>query len=195
MTKLITTTMLLILVLCSCEKEIIVGRGPIQSEQRALANFTKVEVQGKTAVTIVYGTNFKVEVKAYQNLLPVLETKLLGDKLQIGYKPGVSVSNDKSEVIITMPFLTRLSTTGDSDINIISGAANDFEAYITGSSRLNAFGFTAKNARIEIEGAGFASISVMDILKVKIVGNGTVYYKGTPLVASVITGTGKVEKR
>lgn len=195
MTKLITTTMLLILVLCSCEKEIIVGSGMIQSEQRPLANFTKVEVQGKTGITVVYGTNFKVEVKAFQNLLPVLETKLLGNVLQIGYKPGVSISNDKSEVIITMPFLTRFSTTGDSDVKIISGAANDFEVYITGSSRLNAFGFTAKNARIEIEGAGFASISVIDRLKVKITGNGTVYYKGTPLVTSVITGTGKVEKR
>lgn len=193
--KQILKALILIIPFLSCEKEVIVGSGSISTEQRSLANFTKIEVQGRTAVTVQYGTNFKVEVKAYQNLLPVLETKLVGDALQIGYKSNVSVTNDKSEVIVTMPFLTRFSTMGDSEIKILSGAANDFEALITGSSRLNAFGFTAKNVKINIEGNGFASISVVDRLKVNITGSGTVYYKGNPLVTSIITGTGRVEKR
>ena len=193
--KQILKALILIIPFLSCEKEVIVGSGSISTEQRSVANFTKIEVQGRTAVTVQYGTNFKVEVKAYQNLLPVLETKLVGDALQIGYKSNVSVTNDKSEVIVTMPFLTRFSTTGDSEIKILSGAANDFEAFITGSSRLNAFGFTAKNVKINIEGNGFASISVVDRLKVNITGSGTVYYKGNPLVTSIITGTGRVEKR
>jgi Putative auto-transporter adhesin, head GIN domain len=193
--KQILKALLFIIPFLSCEKEVIVGSGPIGTEQRSVANFTKIEVRGRTAVTVMYGTNFKVEVKAYQNLLPVLETKLMGDALQIGYKSDVSVTNDKSEVIVTMPFLTRFSTTGDSEIKILSGAANDFEGYITGSSTLNAFGYVAKNAKINIEGNGFASISVVDRLKVNITGSGTVYYRGTPIVTSIITGTGKVEKR
>ena len=181
--------------LASCEKETIVGGGSIATEQRNVSNFTKIEVEGKINVIIEHSASFKVAVKSYQNLLPVLETKLIGDALHIGYRTGTNIINDRSEVRISLPLLQKLTTTGDSEINIISGNSSNFEAHIVGSSLINAFNFSTQLANIDIEGNGFASIAVADRLKVKITGNGTVYYKGSPLVTSNVIGNGIIEKK
>jgi Putative auto-transporter adhesin, head GIN domain len=194
MKQLFTAAMLLITVLTSCKKDTIIGNGPTETELRTVSGFSKVDVSGKTNVTITYGAAFKIEVKAYRNLLSSLETKVNGDVLKIGFKNGTSVSNDNSEVFITMPLLTKFSTTGNSIVNINSGAADNFEAVITGASKLEGLGFTAKSANITIEGIGTASFTITDKLNAKITGSGIVYYKGNAAVTSTINGSGKVEK-
>jgi hypothetical protein len=194
MKKFITAATVILIAFTSCKKETVVGNGPIERELRSVAGFSKVNVSGKTGVTITYGTSFNVEVKAYRNLLPSLETKLNGDMLTIGYKSGTSIGNDNSEVFITMPLLTKFFTAGDSKISINSGTVNDFEAVITGASKIEGLGFTAKNAKVTIEGSGAASFFVTDKLDARITGSGIIYYKGNAVVTSIIAGSGKVEK-
>jgi len=189
-----TAAMAILIAFASCKKDHLIGNGPVSTELRFVTGFTKVEVNGKTDVTINYGTTFKVEVKAYRNLISSLETKVNGDALTIGYNSGTSVSNDNSEVFITMPLLTRFSTIGNSKININSGTADHFEARVTGASKIEGLGFTSRNADITIEGTGTASFAVVDTLKAKITGSGIVYYRGDPSVSSIIVGNGKVEK-
>lgn len=195
MKKFITAAMAIIIALTSCEKENIIGSGPIETQQRTAFGFTKVDVNGTSSVNITYGTSFKVEVRGYSNLLSSLETKVNGDVLTVGYKNGTSITNDNSQVFITMPLLTKLSTTGDSRVNINSGTANNFEAIITGASTIEGPGFTAKNANVTIEGSGSAAFTVTDRLHAKITGSGVVYYKGNPTVTSQIIGSGTVIKR
>jgi hypothetical protein len=195
MKKLFMAAMAIILIaLTSCDKDTIVGNGSVMTEQRSVAGFSKIEVVGKTGVTINYGANFKVEVKAFRNLLPALETKLNGDVLRIGYKSGTKISNDNSEVMITMPLLTKFSATGSSEVSITSGTANNFEAVLTGSGKIRGLDFTVKNAKVSIEGSSTASFSITDKLHATIVGSGIVYYKGNAVVTTNITGSGKVEK-
>ncbi|MGZ5247144.1 MAG: GIN domain-containing protein [Flavitalea sp.] len=195
MKRFISAAILFILSLTSCKKDTLIGNGTTETELRQLTGFSKVEVNGKTGVNISYGSAFKVEVKAYRNLLSSLETKVVNDVLIIGYKNGTSVSNDNSEVFITMPLLTKFETTGTSEVTINSGSSDNFEAVITGAGKLNAFGFSVKQSTIIIEGSASASISVTEKLHAKITGSGKVYYKGNPLVTTNITGTGIVEKQ
>jgi hypothetical protein len=196
MKKILAITAASLCMLVSCKKEIVIGNGNTVAEQRLLSGFTKVAVSGKTDVFVSQGAAFKIEVKAYSNLLPQLETKVVGNVLQIGYKDGTSVSNDNSEVTITMPVLSGFSTTGSSNIAINNGATTDFEATITGSSTISAFNFTTQNSTVNIEGTGTVELSVTDRLKAKITGSGNVFYKGSPFsISTDITGTGKVEKK
>lgn len=194
MKKIITAAMAILIACTSCKKDLLIGNGTVATELRSATGFTQVNVSGKTGITINYGTTFKVEVKAYRNLIPALETKVNGEVLTIGYKSGTSVSNDNSEVFITMPLLTKFSTTGDSKININSGTADHLEARVTGASKIEGLGFTARNADITIEGTGTASFAVVDTLKAKITGSGIIYYRGNPSVSSIIVGNGKVER-
>lgn len=196
MKRNLTAAIILLSLLASCKKETITGNGNTVTEQRAVSDFSKIEVEGKTSVTIAQGPVFAVTARAYSNLLPILETKVTGNILRVGYKNGSNVNNDNSAVMITMPYLYGLSSTGNSEVTITNGTTTNFEASITGASKINAFNFTVQNANLSIEGSGSVEISVTDYLKAKILGSGNVLYKGNPTsVTADITGTGRVEKQ
>lgn len=208
----------LVCVLASCQKERIKGSGEVTTEQRTLSGFTKVSVSGSTDVHITQGDNFEVKVKAYANLLPYLETRITDKELLIGYKSNSNVSNDNSEVFITMPSVTGLSTSGSSDIScsgvfvttdpvtaaisgsgnisIESGTAPGFTIHISGSGDVKSSGLVAEDVNIEISGSGDAEVHATQSLKARISGSGTVYYWGDPSVLdSQISGSGKVVKK
>lgn len=181
--------------IASCKKENVIGNGNTQTELRPLTDFSKIEVEGSTDVNVTQGNSFNVEVSAYSNLLPLLETKVVNGVLKIGYKTGTSVSNDNSKVSITLPALVKFSASGSSKVNITSGSADNFEAVIMGSAEIDAFGFSTRDARIKIEGSGNTKISVSEKLYAKITGSGKVYYKGNASVTTDITGSGRVVKQ
>ena len=205
-----------ILVLASCNKERIKGSGSITTDTRSISNFNKVSVSGSTTVHITNGNAFSVQVKGYSNLLPYFETQLNGSTLELHYRNGVNVSNNNIEVLITMPEITSLQSSGSTTADIkgpfncdalsvnISGSgdvliegavANQFKLSVSGSSDLKAFGMVALRADLDISGNGKAEVSVTSHLKVDISGSAVVYYKGTPTIESDISGSGKLISR
>jgi Putative auto-transporter adhesin, head GIN domain len=193
--KQLVTAVAAFFMLTSCTKENLTGSGSIQTENRNITGFTKIDVAGRTGVTITPGSSFNVSVKGYSNLLPVFETKLIGNTLKLGFKTGTSINNDNTEVSITMPVLAGIISNGSSTITIGSGSTAEFAATINGSSQINAFGMQAKKAELEINGSGVMRISVSDVLKAKLSGSGIIYYKGNPSITSSITGSGRLQKQ
>ena len=78
----------------SCKKESLLGNGDTKTELRNVAGFSKIKVDGSTDLTITQGSNYRVEVKAHNNLLPLLETKVVDGTLCVGFKRGTSVINN-----------------------------------------------------------------------------------------------------
>lgn len=201
----------------SCSKEKVDGHGPIISEIRSVTGFTAVSATGSTTVKISQGALFKVEVKGYNNLLPYFETKLVNNTLQLGYKNGVNVKNDNTEVYITMPALTGLALagsgdistsgafngnvdfnaaiTGSGDIQFSSGTTQHFSSTIQGSGNIYAINMVADKAEADIAGSGNAEITANSQLKVKINGSGNVYYRGSPVITTQVSGSGAVIPR
>ena len=126
--------------------------------------------------------------------------------LQIGFGNDLDVSNDNTEVYITLPALDYVQTNGIGDmtvtgevsgsnhlkaiingsanISIEKGSANEFEGEINGEGNILALGFQSKIATIKISGSGNTEISVSDKLDVIISGSGNVYYHGKPVVTN-----------
>jgi len=203
-----------LMALASCNKERIKGSGSTTTETRSVSNFTKVNISGSGSVHITKGNSFSVQVKGYSNLLPYYETELNGGTLELHYRNGVSVSNSNIEVLITMPEIASLRSSGSTtsdikgpfdcntlDVNVsgagdvlIEGAVvNQFNLSVSGSGTLKAFGMTAVRADIDISGSGKTELTVTGHLKVDVSGSGTVYYKGSPaVVESDISGSGKL---
>lgn len=202
----------------SCNKDSIKGSGSIVTEPRSVVDFYNVSVSGSTNVFITQGTNFDVKVKAYENIISFLETKVQDGTLFIGFKPNSNVSNDNSEVYITLPSLNSLAVTGSGNIDskgsflgsgnfkstisgsgniVIQGAsANNYQINISGSGSVKSFGMISKQAVVSIKGSGNAELTVLQDLNATIDGSGNVYYKGTnPTVTSKITGSGQVIKQ
>src|SRR3954471_11678917 len=87
----------------ACNKDKITGSGNVISQERNVTGFTGVVVNGSTKVFINLDTGFKVTVKGYENLLHYLETNVENSVLQVGFKNNIAVSNDNTEVYITLP--------------------------------------------------------------------------------------------
>lgn len=201
----------------SCSKDRVTGSGTVKTEDRQINGFTRVNTQGSTSVFITQGETFEVSVKAYENLIPYLETNVVNGTLEIRYKDNINVRNDNSEVYITMPALSGTYINGSADITTtgtftgtsleasISGSGNlifangvydNLKYTSSGSGNLEAFGVTLKHANISIAGSGNAETTATESLTVSIAGSGTVYYKGDPEeVNSEISGSGKVIKQ
>lgn len=206
------------LLAASCKKDSIKGSGSIITEPRAVVDFYNISVSGSTNVFITQGTNFDVKVKAYENIVPYLETKVQNGTLFIGFKANSNVSNDNSEVHITMPSLNSVSVSGSGNItstgsflgsgnfkatiagsgNIVleGGTANNYQINISGSGSLKSFGMVSKQAVVSLTGSGNAELTVLQDLNATINGSGNVYYKGSPAtVTSKITGSGQIIKQ
>ena len=202
----------------SCKKESLTGDGVIQTQERDVNTFSKVATQGSTTIHILQGAGFEVKVKGYANLLPYLKTTVENGVLSVRYENTKNVRNDNSEVFITMPVLTGLSSSGSgdmhaagefsgntnfdvhisgsADITVEKAAAENFVLRSSGSGSFDSFGFISQNADIAISGSGEARITVDRKLKVKINGSGSVYYKGDPAaIDNDISGSGKVIKQ
>jgi hypothetical protein len=202
----------------SCKKDRVSGSGEIITETRNVANFYNVSVSGSSNIFITRGDNFEVKVKGYENIIPYLETKIQDGTLLIAFRANSNISNDNSEVFITMPSLNsvvtsgsgnisttgeflgsgnfKASTSGSGSISIESGSADNFQVNIYGSGSVKSFGFTAQQTVVNIEGSGNAEITVLQNLNATIKASGNVYYKGNPAtVNSKITGSGQVIKQ
>ena len=199
----------------SCKKEKVNGGGAIITEPRNVENFYNVSVSGSANVFITYGSAFDVKVKAYENILSILETKVQNGTLLIGFK--TNVNNDNSEVYITMPALSSVTTNGSGNIDtkgnflgmdyfaattsgtgiitIEKGNAKNYKISISGSGDVKSFGFVTDQATVSISGSGDAELSVAQKLNATLNGSGNVYYKGNPVVDATTTGSGKVIKK
>lgn len=206
-----------ILALSSCTRERIKGQGSVISENRNISGFTEISTEGSTNIHIMQGSSFKVELRGYSNLLPYYETKLVNNTLQLGYRKDVNVKNDNTELYITMPAITGLSlagsgnistsgvfagvpdfharVTGSGNIEFSSGTATNFYSTIDGSGNIRALNLQADKAETNTTGSGDTEITANTQLKVRISGSGNVYYRGSPVISTNITGSGTVKPR
>jgi hypothetical protein len=196
--------------------ERITGRGNTQTETRPVANFTRVQVSGSMQVEITAGNQFRTEVSAYENLLPVLETYVQGNTLVVRFRPGTRVSNDNARVRIEMPTLAAVQLSGSGNIDVQGNAsffANSFEGEISGSGNLNLRGGTvsaslrisgsgninaqdlfADEVRALVTGSGNIRTYARNVLQATISGSGDIVYWGNPQVTSNVTGSGRVRR-
>ena len=211
-------TLLAAVLLFSCTKDRITGSGPVVTETRTVAEFSKIHINGSTTVYITQGAVASVEVKAFSNLLPYFETKVSNGNLMLGYKELTNVRNDNVEVFITMPMIEGISINGSSEVTTqgmfsasteivlsVNGSGtitmqqaqtNYLKAKISGSGEIGGYGIAAKEAEIDISGSGDVNLTVQEKLHAIIRGSGEINYKGSPTsVITDISGSGKVTKR
>lgn len=212
------TGILFSLLLLSCNKEKVSGSGAVGTETRSVSGFYSVSSFGSTEVFISKGNEFSVSVKGFENLVPHLKTFVQNGTLIIRFDNNVNVTNDNTEVYITMPSLTSVSgqgsgdikvsgqfigmdnfsatTSGSGDVEIENGNTTNFNAKISGSGDIESFGFQSQNTTISINGSGDAEVSVSKSLKATLSGSGNVYYKGNPeIIEPAISGSGQIIKQ
>lgn len=173
------------------------GNGTVVDSVRNVRGFDKIAISSVEELTIEYGREFRVVVSLDENLQTFYEAKVSGSTLNLGFKPGTSVSNlTKLKVAITMPKLEGIDSSGATTVTVGKGfSGSAFEANLSGSGSLSGY-FEYASLSFETSGSGSFNVGgKADSVDISISGAGSFSGRGLSAVsASVeISGMGSVE--
>lgn len=218
MKQSIAILMFATVVFSSCDKESIHGSGAVITQERTVPAFTGVQVNGDGDATITYGIVQRVSVTGYENLVPVYETKLVGNILHLQFKPNqYRIRNNNIRVDIVVPAIAgahlngsgslsvkdfingdemHASINGSGSVNINDNKYNKVKYEIHGSGKITGNTTTATTATAEIFGSGHIKLNVTNRLDASISGSGVIEYWGNPATANThVSGSGNINKK
>lgn len=102
----------------------IAGNGNVVSEDRKVANFTKLSVESGMDVYITQGSPVSVRVKADANLQEYIETEVKGNMLKVRASRYLKKAAAR-KVYVTVPDLKAITASGGSDIYAQKGIKTD----------------------------------------------------------------------
>ncbi len=192
----------------------IQGSGKVKSETRKVGNFTHVVSGGSANCRITVGPAASVEVKADDNILPLVETKVEKGALIVETKGSYSTKSGIT-VTITVPNLESYKCRGAGNASIDGLKGKAFEAEISGaggihasgqtdrltlsirgSGEMNFLGVKARDAAATISGSGDIQLFVMGTLDAAIRGSGNINYAGKPdKVNKSVSGSGEIDEK
>jgi len=186
------------------------GSGTVIEETRPLDAFSRVDSSGSIDVKIDKGETSQAIVTADDNLMPMLETVVMGDTLKVRMN-GSYVTSSALLVRVTTPTLEAVDVSGSGNLKaltvdtetftvdisgsgsvVTSGQAQSLAATLSGSGRLDASALPVKSARLAVSGSGSAKVQASDELDASVSGSGSVRYGGSPEVTKSVSGSGRV---
>ena len=200
-------------VVAGCSRPGIQGDGVITTEERPISEFSKLVVTGGYEIEWSRGKP-AFTISADQNLLPLVETVVSGNTLQIDSKEELAPTKG-IKIILSSATLAdvqlnggisfkasqifrhdlRLHSTGASEISV-DGSVTNLEVNLTGASKLNAKSLKTQVATLSLIGASEADVNVTDSLKVSVIGASSLTYSGNPKsVEKNIVGAGTIQNR
>ena len=153
---------LLVASVCFVSCESISGNGNVKDETRALSKINTIKTSGSIDIEISNGSDYSLTVQNDENLIPYVVTEVDGGKLNIHYKDGYSIMNDHAKVIVTVPSIDRIITSGSGDITT-SGTVktdNTLELSTSGSGDIKA-NLNASSVKVSGSGSGDIQLSGM----------------------------------
>ncbi|HEY8388471.1 MAG TPA: head GIN domain-containing protein [Parasegetibacter sp.] len=201
-------------ILSSCRK--IHGEGPIVSQNRAVNPFSGIDMSVSGDVYFSEAEDVSVEISAQQNIIDVIQTKLVGGHLVIKVKDGVRLRRHEDITVkVSGPGVRSLNLSGSGNLSVIgpfnptycqlriSGSGNiqipqlttaNLEAWISGSGDIRIETGEAHDADLHISGSGS-----MDMLHFRVnhaethtSGSGTIKLHVTNTLDASISGSGTV---
>jgi hypothetical protein len=140
----------------------IQGNGNIETEERVISSFSRVDVRGAMKVNVSQGDVKKVRIEADENLIQYVEIKQEGNNLIIKTRDGYNLDpTSDMRVYVTAPLFKSINVSGACDI--------------IGQGKIT----NGENMKMHVSGAGDIKMDVdAPAIEVEISGSGTVNLKG-----------------
>lgn len=198
----------------SCEK--INGDGPMVTEVRNETGFSGIDVRMSANVTYRQAPEYKVEVTAQDDILRVLKTNVVNNKLVIRFENDVRVWRyDGIRVEVTGPELNNLRMSGSGSIQTlgtvrtgsmeldISGSgniqmaelvANSIDGSISGSGEITVLQGVVTDEQLRISGSGGIDLTgvAAKTARTRTSGSGNMRLKVSDRLEATISGSGSV---
>lgn len=207
-----------IITLGSCRKEI--GRGPVITEERTHTDFDELSVNIAGKVIYRQGVDYRVLVRAQQNILDVIQTKVMAGQLIVKFKSGVQVrTNEEIEVEITSPQLSWVSLEGSANLELatpvnmpylelnISGSGNItaqelqisdlLVSNISGSGSVKVLAGASSSSRYKVSGSGniHADALAAGAVQAEVTGSGNIRLQALQTLQAKVSGSGSIYYR
>ena len=184
---LLNSSCLIIDVSDSFKNDRITGSGYLITEQRTLPEFNSVEMSTPGKVYITYGTEQEVSVVVDQNIAEFITTSVHNGKLYIGTEHGVSLSNYKLIINLTMTDLEELVTSSSGDIIGKNKFTADRVGLVTNSSGDICLDLEADRLNTRISSSGDIYLSGSVVLH-----EATISSSGDLYAFNLVTSTTKI---
>lgn len=148
---------------------------------------TNIRTTRKLTVTVTYNDIDKISLGGSGNLSNEGVIKASDLKVSLGGSGNITLAIDSDEV--------KSSIGGSGNIKL-NGTTNELTCSIAGSGSIKAYELTTDILNATIAGSGSISTTVKTKIKAKVVGSGSIYYKGKPqYIDSKTVGSGDVVDR
>ena len=189
----------------------ITGSGRVVTQQRAVGNFTRVELRGSTNLEVRLGAAPSLAVRADDNILQQVTNRIENGTLIIDTR-GSFRTRTSPKAFVTVPNIDYLGSRGSGDADIAGVANRRLELALQGSGNIKATGRTeevkvalkgsgnidtrglrAGSADVSLTGSGNVSVVTNGVLGARLAGSGNIYVDGQPTVRNVReAGSGNV---
>jgi hypothetical protein len=182
--------------------------GATRTEQRTVAAFDRIEVDGRTDLTVRRGSAQALTLRGGERLLEDVTTTVAGRTLEIDPNGWHGAPLD---VTITVPRLNAVDADSAGRIELVDVASEALELRHDGAGELTAVGrvgaltatlggvgdlhltdLRAERATVRVDGVGTAEVTVARELDAIVTGVGDIEYHGDPSVRSDVRGLGDI---
>ena len=126
-----------IVLFASCEK--VVGEGALVTETRTTGSFNGIESEVSGNIIYAQDNDYKVDLTAQQNILNVMETPIVNNKLVVRFKNSVRVkAHEQITIKVTAPSISSISSSGSGNVSVLSPlVSNDLTFRLSGSGNVD----------------------------------------------------------
>ena len=193
---------------------LIQGNGQAMVEQRPVASYSTLDLNGPVQVELRIGGAPALQVEGESNLLPLVHTDGSGSTLRV-WVEGSFVNHGALRVVYTTPQLNQVQSNGSGSLTVnglqggalamqqngsrstqLFGFLERLDLRMNGSGGVNANGLTVNNVQASLNGSGRLSLGQLhgDSLALDLHGSGGATASGTMRAASVRTfGSGSAD--
>jgi hypothetical protein len=189
------------------------GSGKLVEETRPVASFHRIDVRGSADVVWTPSPQPGLQVRAEDNLLEHLSTRVDAGTLVIEFTASVS-TRKPVEVTLSSSVLDSLSLAGSGDIEAhdlqgknlrivlagsgdidVDGTVDDLDVELRGSGDIDAAELVAQDVSVDLRGSGDVSVHAHQSALVDLRGSGDVEVAGKGTLRQDVRGSGDVSRR
>ena len=150
------------------------GSGPIVTDVRDISGFTGVRSNGSFEVYVIQAEDFSVEVVAYENLLPIIETYVSGYTLVVETKNNSCYKSSPSiQIYVKLPELGVLELNGSGSVKADVAQSQVFECVNNGSGTISVDSVYSDNFHLANSGSGLVDVKKIHASEVRFVQSGS----------------------
>ena len=187
------------------------GSGVAGTQRRDLPAFTSIDLAGGNNVTVHVGARRAVVIRADDNLLDLVTTRVHAGRLVIGTGASLRTKRPMS-VDVTVPLLISVSLTGSGTLAVdgihtrqftvrlpgsgvvrVTGSTDYLDAILEGAGDGQLRDLVARDVTASVSGLGRLQVHVTGSLDASVSGVGAIFYTGSPRTTiKRISGAGTI---